>query len=31
MDAICHATVSILKASPRRAIILDARTFLRAK
>jgi adenylylsulfate kinase len=31
MEAIYHAAASILKASPRRAIILDGRTFLRAK
>jgi adenylylsulfate kinase len=31
MDAIYHAAASILKASSRRTVILDGRTFLRAK
>jgi hypothetical protein len=31
MEAIYAAATSILKASPRRAVILDGRTFLRAK
>jgi hypothetical protein len=31
MEAIYHASASILKAAPRRGIILDGRTFVRAK
>jgi predicted kinase len=31
MEAIYYAAASILKASPQRAVILDGRTFLRAK
>jgi hypothetical protein len=30
-EAIYHAAASILNGSPRRAVILDGRTFLRAK
>jgi adenylylsulfate kinase len=31
MNAIYHAAASILQTSPRRAVILDGRTFLRAR
>jgi hypothetical protein len=31
MEAIYHASAFSLKASPRRAVILDGRTFVRAK
>jgi predicted kinase len=31
MEAIYHAAATILKASPRRAVVLDRRTFVRGK